>query len=256
MTKTLAIIPARYASTRFPGKPLALLGGKPVIQWVWDRVSAISELSHSVVATDDMRIADAVRSFGGQVMMTDPAHRSGTDRCGEVLTVLEAQGCQYDIVINIQGDEPFVLPEQLRSLIDCFSNPDTQIATLRTPITNSQDLFSPNNVKVVCDRRGNALYFSRQPLPYLRGIPEDQWLQHHPFFKHVGLYAFRTNILKEVTRLPQSPLEQGESLEQLRWLENGYSIRLGDSPNSNIGIDTPEDLKTAESQLSNPTITS
>ncbi|MBQ9864566.1 MAG: 3-deoxy-manno-octulosonate cytidylyltransferase [Bacteroidales bacterium] len=249
MTKVLAIIPARYASTRFPGKPLALLGGKPVIQWVWNRVSAIPELADAVVATDDERIAEAVRSFGGKVIMTSSTHRSGTDRCGEVLAALESQGNQYDIVINVQGDEPFVQPEQIRSLITCFTNSQTQIATLRTPITDSQELFNPNNVKVVCDLRDNALYFSRQPLPHLRGIPEDQWLQNHTFYKHVGLYAFRTSTLKEVTRLPQSPLEQRESLEQLRWLENGYTIRLGDSPRANVGIDTPEDLAAAEQQL-------
>ena len=208
MTKVLAIIPARYASTRFPGKPLALLGGKPVIQWVWDRVSAMPELANAVVATDDEHI-----------------------------------------VINVQGDEPFVQPEQFQNLIACFTDTHTQSATLRTPITDSQELFNPNNVKVVCDLRGNALYFSRQPIPYLRGIPEDQWLQSHTFYKHVGLYAFRTDTLKEVTRLPQSPLEQRESLEQLRWLENGYTIRLGDSPHANVGIDTPEDLKAAEQQI-------
>ena len=249
MTKVLAIIPARYASTRFPGKPLALLGGKPVIQWVWDRVSAMPELANAVVATDDERIAEAVRSFGGKVIMTSSTHRSGTDRCGEVLAALEAQGNQYDIVINVQGDEPFVQPEQLQNLIACFTDTHTQIATLRTPITDSQELFNPNNVKVVCNLRGNALYFSRQPLPYLRGIHEDQWLKSHTFYKHVGLYAFRTDTLKEVTRLPQSPLEQRESLEQLRWLENGYTIRLGDSPHANVGIDTPEDLKAAEQQI-------
>ena len=249
MTKVLAIIPARYASTRFPGKPLALLGGKPVIQWVWDRVSAMPELDNAVVATDDERIAETVRAFGGRVTMTSSTHRSGTDRCGEVLAALEAQGSLYDIVINVQGDEPFVRPEQLRSLIACFSDSHTQIATLKTPISDSQELFNPNNVKVVCSPQGNALYFSRQPIPHLRGIPEDQWIQHHSFYKHVGLYAFRTDTLKEVTHLPQSPLEQCESLEQLRWLENGYSIRLGDSPNANVGIDTPEDLKAAEEQL-------
>lgn len=252
MTKTLAIIPARYASTRFPGKPLAMLGGKPVIEWVWNRVTATPCLSDTVVATDDDRIAAAVRSFRGKVIMTSSSHRSGTDRCGEVLQILEEQGNRYDIVINVQGDEPFVQQEQLRNLIACFDTPDTQIATLKTAITDHQELFNPNNVKVVCDSQSNALYFSRQPIPYLRDTDQSQWLRNHIYYKHVGIYAFRSNTLKEIVKLPLSQLERCESLEQLRWLENGYSIRLGISPCSNVGIDTPDDLAAAEKQLLKP----
>lgn len=249
--KTLAIIPARYASTRFPGKPLALLCGKPVIQWVWERVNAMPDLGGAVVATDDERIVKAVLDFGGRAMMTSNEHRSGTDRCGEVLRKLEAEGEHFDVVINVQGDEPFTRPGQLRSLVSCFDDEATQIATLRTPICGNEELFSPNNVKVICNAQGRAVYFSRQPLPYLRGTNPDQWLSVQPYYKHVGIYAFRAEILKEVVMLEQSPLERSESLEQLRWLENGYTIRVCDTDAANIGIDTPEDLKMAESQIQN-----
>ena len=247
--RTLAIIPARYASTRFPGKPLAQLGGKPMIAWVWDSVTALPLLDEAVVATDDSRIAEAVKTLGGNVMMTRSTHRSGTDRCGEVLEALEAEGKQFGVVINVQGDEPFVQQEQLKSLIKCFEHDDTQIATLKTAIRSEAELFSPNNVKVVCDHKGNALYFSRQPIPYLRGVEQEKWLQQQDYYKHVGIYAFRTSVLKEVVSLSPSPLEKSESLEQLRWLENGYNIRVSETPTSNMGIDTPEDLAAAEQYL-------
>ena len=249
MMRVLAVIPARYASTRFPGKPLALLGGKPMIEWVWERVASLTTLSKAVIATDDGRIAKAVTAFDGKAMLTSGSHRSGTDRCGEVLKRLEAIGEEYDVVLNVQGDEPFVKREQLDSLIACFANSDTQIATLKTTITESEELLSPNNVKVVCDLQDRALYFSRQPIPYLRGVSMEEWLQNHNYYKHVGIYAFRANTLKELVRLPQSPLELGESLEQLRWLENGYSIRVCQTEAGNMGIDTPEDLATAEQYL-------
>ena len=249
--RVLAIIPARYASTRFPGKPLALLGGKPVIEWVWERVSSVSGLDEAVVATDDNRIAQAVEAFGGRVVMTGSHHRSGTDRCGEVLQRMKEQGNVFDVAINVQGDEPFVQPGQLHSLISAFSQPDTCIATLKTPIRSTEELLSPNNVKVVCDKEGHALYFSRQPLPYLRGAEPAEWLKQQRYYKHVGIYAFRTATLEKLVSLPQSPLETSESLEQLRWLENGYRIHVGETEAANIGIDTPEDMKAAEQYLTN-----
>ena len=249
MLKTVAIIPARYASTRFPGKPLALLGGKPVVQWVWENVSALPELAGAVVATDDERIAEAVEGFGGHSMMTASTHRSGTDRCGEVVRKLREEGQTFDVAINVQGDEPFVRQEQLRSLVDCFADGEVQIATLKTAIHSTAELLSPNNVKVVCDLRGRALYFSRQPLPHVRGVEPEQWMEHHPYFKHVGIYAFRTETLEALVRLQQSPLELCESLEQLRWLENGYEIQVKETAVANIGIDTPADMALAEQYL-------
>lgn len=245
----MAIIPARYASTRFPGKPLALLGGKPVIQWVWENVSAMPELACAVVATDDERIAEAVEDFGGCAVMTASTHRSGTDRCGEVVRKLREEGQAFDVAINVQGDEPFVRQEQLRSLVDCFADGEVQIATLKTAIHSTAELMSPNNVKVVCDLRGRALYFSRQPLPHVRGVEPEQWMEHHPYFKHVGIYAFRTETLEALVRLQQSPLELCESLEQLRWLENGYEIQVKETAVANIGIDTPADMALAEQYL-------
>ncbi len=245
----MAIIPARYASTRFPGKPLALLGGKPVIQWVWENVSAMPELACAVVATDDERIAEAVKGFGGRAVMTASTHRSGTDRCGEVVRKLREEGQAFDVAINVQGDEPFVRQEQLRSLVDCFADGEVQIATLKTAIHSTAELMSPNNVKVVCDLHGRALYFSRQPLPHLRGVEPEQWTERHPYFKHVGIYAFRTETLEALVRLQQSPLELCESLEQLRWLENGYEIQVKETAVANIGIDTPADMALAEQYL-------
>lgn len=249
--KILAVIPARYASTRFPGKPLALLEGKPIIEWVWQCVAQMPALTEAVVATDDERILDTVRQFGGRAMMTSTQHRSGTDRCGEVLTNLEGQGQQFDVVINLQGDEPFTQQSQLENLIDCFAHADTQIATLKTPIVSTEELFSPNNVKVVCGKDGRALYFSRQPIPYLRGTESGEWLKRQPYYKHVGIYAFRAETLKEVVKLEPSALEVSESLEQLRWLENGYNIQVRTTEQANIGIDTPEDLAAAERYLHN-----
>ena len=246
--RTLIVIPARYASTRFPGKPLALLGGKPVIQWVWDSVSGMPGCD-AIVATDDERIRDAVEAFGGHAMMTSDKHRSGTDRCGEVAAALAEQGREYDIVVNLQGDEPFTRRQQVAALLDCFGEPQTSIATLRTPIRTTEELLSPNNVKVVCDAAGHALYFSRQPLPYLRGVRQEEWTGHHEYYKHVGIYAFHAGTLAELVRLKATPLECGESLEQLRWLENGYAIQTRLTDSANIGIDTPEDLEAAERRI-------
>lgn len=249
--KVLAVIPARYASTRFPGKPLALLAGKPIIDYAYCVAAGTPGVDRSVVATDDERIfAHVNETFGeGSVMMTSTEHRSGTDRCGEVMQTLERQGEHYDVVINLQGDEPFVQASQLQSLMACFANEATAIATLKTRITASEELASPNNVKVVCAADGRALYFSRQPIPYRRGEEFEHWLEAGAYYKHVGIYAFRSQVLAEVCQLPQSMLECSEKLEQLRWLEAGYSIAVGETPCANIGIDTPEDLCAAENEL-------
>ncbi|MDE7004987.1 MAG: 3-deoxy-manno-octulosonate cytidylyltransferase [Alistipes sp.] len=249
--KFLAIIPARYASTRFPGKPLAVLGGKPVIRRVYEQV--IRALDDAVVATDDERIRDAVLAFGGKAVMTSPDHRSGTDRCREAYeTVCAREGREYDVVINVQGDEPFIHPTQIETVMRCFDDPDTDIATLVKPFATADGLAAlenPNSPKVVLDAASRALCFSRSVIPYLRGVPREEWLAHHTFYKHIGLYAFRTEVLRAVTALPQSPLELAESLEQLRWLENGYKIGVGMSDVETIGIDTPEDLEKAEQWL-------
>lgn len=248
MSRTfIAIIPARYASTRFPAKPLARLGGKPVIQRVYEQVAGV--LDEAVVATDDERIYEAVRAFGGRVEMTSTAHRSGTDRCWEAYC---KQGRTYDVVVNVQGDEPFIRREQLEALKGCFDNPQTDIATLVKPFAEADGLAAlenPNSPKVVVDAQGQALYFSRSVIPYLRGVPREEWLSRHTFYKHIGIYAFRTEVLRAVTALPQSPLELVESLEQLRWLENGYRIGVGISQVETVGIDTPEDLARAEEFL-------
>lgn len=240
----LGIIPARYASTRFPAKPLALLGGKPVIQRVYEQV--VKLLDDAVVATDDERIEAAVKAFGGKVVMTSTSHRSGTDRCYEALTKVDGK---FDVVINIQGDEPFIQPSQIRTVMDCFEDSSTQIATLVKPFT-SQDGFDAlenvNSPKVVVNKQMQALYFSRSIIPFFRNKDKKEWLAGHTYYKHIGLYAYRTEVLKEITQLPQSSLELAESLEQLRWLENGYVIKVGESQVETIGIDTPEDLARAE----------
>ena len=240
----VAIIPARYASTRFPGKPLALLGGKPVIQRVYEQVSAVVE--DAVVATDDERIFAAVEAFGGRVVMTSTEHRSGTDRCYEAYQKL---GKTYDVVINVQGDEPFIAPEQIERLVECFGKEQVDIATLVKPFKAEdgiEALENPNSPKVVINDEGEAIYFSRSVIPYLRGVERNEWLLHHTFYKHIGIYAFRAEVLSEVANLPQTPLEKGESLEQLRWLESGYKIGVGITDIETIGIDTPEDLERAE----------
>ena len=250
MTKALkyiAIIPARYASTRFPGKPLAMLGGKPVIQRVWEQVSSVVDAA--VVATDDERIAQAVESFGGRAIMTSPNHKSGTDRCWEAY---QKQGEEFDVVINVQGDEPFIAHSQLRAIMACFEDENTDIATLVKPFAEEDGLSAlenPNSPKVVLDNDSCAVYFSRSVIPYLRGVEREDWLKHHTFYKHIGMYAFRREVLGEVTALPQSTLEKAESLEQLRWLENGYKIGVGISDVETVGIDTPEDLERAEEFL-------
>ena len=247
--KFLGIIPARYASTRFPAKPLAMLGGKTVIQRVYEQVAGI--LDDAYVATDDERIEAAVKAFGGKVVMTSIDHKSGTDRCYEACTKI---GGDFDVVVNIQGDEPFIQPSQLNAVKACFEDPTTQIATLVKPFTADEPfavLENVNSPKVVLNKNWNALYFSRSIIPFQRNADKEDWLKGHTYYKHIGLYAYRTEVLKEITALPQSSLELAESLEQLRWLENGYKIKVGISDVETIGIDTPQDLKHAEEFLKN-----
>jgi 3-deoxy-manno-octulosonate cytidylyltransferase (CMP-KDO synthetase) len=242
--RVLAIIPARYASTRFPAKPLALLGGKPIVQRVYEQVKKVVE--RVVVATDDERIYDAVVSFGGEAVMTSANHKSGTDRCAEAYKRLDYEA---DIVINVQGDEPFVAPEQIEALVKCFEKESVDIATLVKPFSAEggiEALENPNSPKVVLNKEGEAIYFSRSVVPYLRGVERSEWLKSHTFYKHIGIYAFRAKALGEVTALAQTPLEKAESLEQLRWLESGYKIKVGITNIETIGIDTPEDLQRAE----------
>ena len=242
--KFIAIIPARYASTRFPGKPLAMLGGKTVIQRVYEQ--AVSVLPEAYVATDDDRIFQAVEAFGGRAVMTRPDHQSGTDRIEEAAEVI---GTDADVIINIQGDEPFVQASQILTLQHLFDAEETQIGTLGKRFESMDAVINPNSPKIVCDRRGFALYFSRNVIPFIRGREPQAWIDHFPYLKHLGIYAYRREVLREITSLPQSSLEKAESLEQLRWLENGYRIRVGLTDEETVGIDTPEDLQRAEQFL-------
>ena len=242
--KFTAIIPARYTSTRFPGKPLAILGGKPIIQRVYEQV--ISALGEACVATDDQRIFDTVEAFGGQAIMTRTDHKSGTDRIEEAARRLDTTA---DVIINVQGDEPFIQPSQIETLCQLFDAPETQIGTLGKRFESMEAAESPNSPKIVCDTKGFALYFSRSVIPFIRGKEQSEWFTHFPFLKHLGIYAYRREVLTEITRLPQSPLEIAESLEQLRWLQNGYRIRVGETDVETVGIDTPEDLQRAEAFL-------
>mgnify|MGYP001768998786 CR=1 FL=1 len=238
----LGIIPARYASSRFPGKPLAEIHGKPMIRCVYEQAS--KALDNVYVATDDERIFNAVKDFGGKVVMTSASHKSGTDRCAEAVELAEKeQSVRYDVVLNVQGDEPFIEPAQLELLKSCFSQRNTQIATLVKKVSSKDELFDPNRPKVVVSNRQEALYFSRSTIPYVRNTGQDSWLSVHEFFIHIGLYGFRRNVLTEITALPQSPLELSESLEQLRWIENGYRIAVRATTYESFGVDTPEDLQ-------------
>lgn len=245
--KFIGIIPARYASTRFPAKPLAMLGGKPVIQRVYEQVAGV--LDDVCVATDDERIEKAVEAFGGKVVMTSVNHKSGTDRCYEAYCKV---GQGYDVVVNIQGDEPFIQRSQLEAVKACFDDEATQIATLVKPFRPEDGFDALENVnspKVVVNRQMQALYFSRSIIPFQRSRDRKEWLANHVYYKHIGLYAYRASVLKEITALPQSPLELAESLEQLRWLENDYTVKVGISEVETIGIDTPQDLERAEAFL-------
>jgi 3-deoxy-manno-octulosonate cytidylyltransferase (CMP-KDO synthetase) len=241
-----AIIPARYASTRFPGKPLAVLGGKTVIQRVYEQVKSV--LSDVYVATDDERIFSCVESFGGKAVMTRKDHQSGTDRIQEAV---EKTATQADVIINVQGDEPFIQPSQIQTLMQLFDDPSTQIGTLGKLFESIEAVENPNSPKIVTDMKGFALYFSRSVIPYIRGKERQDWFSEYPFLKHLGVYAYRREVLAEVTKLPQSSLEKAESLEQLRWLQNGYRIRVGMTDVETVGIDTPEDLQRAEEFLKN-----
>lgn len=242
-----AIIPARYASTRFPAKPLAILGGKPVIVRVCEQASKV--FNHLFVATDNESIYNVVKEAGFSPIMTRTDHKSGTDRCYEAYCKC---GIQAQVVVNIQGDEPFIQPSQLQTIKSLFDSPQTQIATLVKPFaphTPFDIIANPNSPKVVVDDDWNALYFSRSVIPYLRGVPEQEWPTRHTYYKHIGLYAFRTDVLESVTHLEQTTLEKAESLEQLRWLSAGYRIKVGVTQVETIGIDTPADLAAAEQFL-------
>ena len=239
--KFIGLIPARYASTRFPGKPLALLAGKPVIQHVYEQAAKVLDAVY--VATDDERIYNKVLEFGGKAVMTSTEHHSGTDRIEEAL---EKVGGDFDVVVNIQGDEPFIAQSQIETLCHCFEDEVTQIATLGKPFECIKAVENPNSPKIVVDNRGYAMYFSRSVIPFVRGVERQEWLKKYPFLKHLGIYAYHTEVLKAITRLPQSSLELAESLEQLRWLENGYRIKVGITNVETVGIDTPEDLQRAE----------
>lgn len=247
----LIVIPARYASTRFPGKPLALISNKPMIQWVYE--NAIKTGFDAVVATDDLRIFEVVNHFKGKAVMTSPDHPSGTDRCKEAAEKYTQQsGKQFDVVVNIQGDEPFIKPDQILALTACFSSPNVDIATLITQVEGSdniKNLKDANRVKVVTSKNGRALYFSRSVIPFNRNTSEQNWLDKHRYFFHIGMYAFRLNVLKEITELPVSTLEQTERLEQLRWLENDYIIQTALTDQHSIGVDTPEDLERLNNEL-------
>lgn len=239
------IIPARYASSRFPGKPLVMIGNKPMIQRVYELARETLEIVY--VATDDKRVFDAVVNFGGKAIMTSPDHFSGTDRCAEAVSKINLETpAKIDIVINIQGDEPFIKSEQIALLMKCFSDETVEIATLIRKVEPGEDIFNPNQPKVILNLKGDAIYFSRAAIPFIRDAEMNEWSGKHDFYKHIGLYAYRTEILKKVTLLPRSSLEISESLEQNRWLENGFRIRTAVTQWESIGIDTPDDLEKAK----------
>ncbi len=237
--KILGIIPARYASTRFPGKPLVDITGKVMIQRVYEQCVKCPSLDDVIVATDDSRILDHIHSFGGKAVMTSPDHQSGTDRCAEVA----ANYPEYEIVINIQGDEPYIDPVQISKVAACFTSADTQIATLIKKITDAADLHNTNSPKVIVNKLSEAIYFSRSAIPHLRGHDAENWFGHFDYFKHIGIYGFRSEVLQAVTKLPISSLEKAESLEQLRWIENGYRIKVAETELETQAVDTPEDLQ-------------
>lgn len=243
MAKTIGIIPARYASSRLMGKALVDIGGKSMIQSVYEQASLSNVLDEVWVATDDERIASTVVQFGGKVIMTAITHQSGTDRCAEAVRL-----CCPDasIVINIQGDEPFILPEQIDLLANLLQNPAVQIGTLAKAITTNDELFDSNKPKVVMNKMGVCLLFSRQTVPFVRHVPPEQWLQHHLYYKHIGMYGYQAAILQQLTSLPLSSLEQAESLEQLRWIENGFVIHVAITEHETLSIDTSTDLDMAK----------
>ncbi len=240
--RVVGIIPARYASKRFPGKPLVDIAGRSMIQRVYEQSK--KSIEHVFVATDDKRIQKAVLEFGGEVIMTSKKHNSGTDRISEAIDIInENRNDPFDVIVNIQGDEPFIYPEQIDSVIKCFKKKRTQIATLAKHIINTEDIFNENKPKVIINNKKEAINFSRSPIPFYRGKKQNDWVTSHKYYKHIGLYAYRLDILKEITKLPESSLELAESLEQLRWIENGYKIIVEETEFESIGIDTPKDLK-------------
>ncbi len=240
MKTIVGIIPARYASTRFPGKPLADIHGKTMIHRVYEQAKKCPELSRVVIATDDDRIKNEAHKFGGEVCMTNPNHPSGTDRCAEVVKTLDLR---CDAVINIQGDEPFIDPNQIALVCKCFDDPRTELATLIKKISSHETLFNPNSPKVITDQDRFAIYFSRHPIPFIRGTAEREWLDRHTFYQHIGIYGYRTDVLEKITQLVPSSLEKAESLEQLRWIEAGYKIKTAVTTGDTIAIDTPDDLQ-------------
>ena len=242
--RILGIIPARYGSTRFEGKPLALINGKMMIQRVYEQAKKADKLAEVVVATDDERIFNAVVGFGGKAVMTSTNHKSGTDRCCEVVDKI---GAGFDAVINIQGDEPYINPLQINQIAELISDKDTPLASLCKPISDYDELTSHNAVKVVFDKNGKALYFSRYAIPFIRNVEDDKiWMSKRTFYKHIGIYAYKCDVLKKVAALPQSGLELAESLEQLRWLENGYTVRMGVTEFESFSVDVPEDITKIE----------
>jgi 3-deoxy-manno-octulosonate cytidylyltransferase (CMP-KDO synthetase) len=248
MTNIVGIIPSRYASTRFPAKPLVGIAGKTMIQRVYEQSKKATKLSRVIVATDDQRIFDHVKEFGGEVMMTSEQHQTGTDRCAEVLSNLE----NVDVVINIQGDEPFIDPEQINQVASLFVSDETQIGSLVKKIENSEDLFSNTVVKVVKSKTDEAIYFSRAAIPFIKSVDSTNWLQHSDYYKHIGIYGYRASVLMSISELPQTELEKSESLEQLRWLENGCRIQLAETEHESNSVDTPEDLDRMLDQMIMP----
>ena len=241
--KILGIIPARYASSRFPGKPLVMIDGKSMIRRVFEQARKCTEISEVVIATDSEIIANHIGTFGGNFILTSVHHKSGTERCLEALNIMSKNSASsYDIVINIQGDEPFIDPGQISELIGVFSNPEVSLATLVKKIKSPEELTDPNVVKVIFDRNRKAIYFSRQAIPFVRGKESAEWIGERDFFKHIGIYGYRTDVLRTIVNLPVSSLETAESLEQLRWIENGYPIHIRETEYESIAIDTPADL--------------
>ena len=239
MIKILGVIPSRFGSSRFPGKPLIDLAGKSMIQRVYEQAKKAKLLSDVMVATDDERIFNHVEKFGGKALMTSSSHQSGTDRCAEILEKLNSE---FHAVINIQGDEPFINPDQIDVLAKCFEDKNTELATLINQTEDSSLIQNPNRIKVVIDKNNQALYFSRSAIPFMKEIPTTDWAKHHPYFLHIGIYGYRSDILKAITNLPVSSLEKTESLEQLRWLENGYRIKVAKTNFESYSIDSPEDV--------------
>ena len=248
----LGVIPARYASTRFPGKALCTIDGKSMIQRVYEQATQCDQLTHVLVATDHDMIANHVKEFGGHVVMTSESHQTGTERCAEAVQLMDKDviADETDLVINIQGDEPYLHPQQIAQVISCFDNATTGIATLARKISTEEDIFDPNVVKVVFDDNKQVLYFSRSAIPAVRDADPEAWLDHGTFFKHIGIYGYRTAILKKLVELPVTSLEKSESLEQLRWMQHGFPVSIQETAFQSISIDTPEDLQ----KLTNKTI--